>query len=58
MEAAPQIQMLSITNQAMDWRGIAVVRSLFHTTCAYILHLMCPVVAALLELSITEWHHY
>ena len=41
MEAAFQIQKLSVTNQAMDWSGIAVARCI----CAYILHLMCPVVA-------------
>ena len=49
MEAAPQIQKLSITNQAMDWSGIAVARSSFHATCIfeyynYIFHLMCAVV--------------
>ena len=49
MEAAPQIQKLSVTNQAMEWSGIAVARSSFIPcnlhTCVYILHLMCPVVA-------------
>ena len=35
MEAAPQIQKLSVTNQAINWSGIAVARCI----CAYILHL-------------------
>ena len=35
IEAAPQIQKLSITNQAMDWSGIAVASSSFHATCIF-----------------------
>ena len=30
MEAAPQIQKLSVTSQAMDWSEMAVARSSFH----------------------------
>ena len=36
METAPQIQKLSITNQAMDWSGIAVARSSFHATSIFV----------------------
>ena len=46
MKVAPQIQKLSVTSQAMDWSEMAIARSSFINLhiCAYILHLMCPVV--------------
>ena len=51
MEAAPQIQKLSVTSQAMDWSEMAVARSSFHQLAYLCIYtpLMCPTSSSFLS---------